>query len=53
MPREETINEIMERYKVINFHAASYTWKRMGQRLDMELNLEQNGIADETQEFDE
>lgn len=50
---EETINEILERYKVINYHAASYTWKRMSTPLDMEKNLEQNGIPDETEEFAE
>ena len=30
VPGEETISEILERYKEINVHAASYTWKRLG-----------------------
>lgn len=51
-PCEETIKEILERYKVINKHAASYTWKRLGRPLDMELNLEDNNIVDETEEFE-
>lgn len=33
MPSEETINEILDRYKEINEHAASYTWKRLGKPL--------------------
>ena len=52
VPCEETINEILERYKQINTHAASYTWKRLGRPLDMELNLEENNIIDETSEFE-
>ena len=28
IPCEETINEILERYKEINEHAGSYTWRR-------------------------
>jgi hypothetical protein len=38
---------------VINHHAASYTWKRLGKPLDMEKTLEENGIADETAEFEQ
>ncbi|EGR30055.1 hypothetical protein IMG5_143490 [Ichthyophthirius multifiliis] len=52
VPCEETINEILERYKQINAHAASYTWKRLGRPLDMELNLEENNIIDQTAEFE-
>jgi hypothetical protein len=48
---EETINEILDRYKVINEHAESYTWKRMQRVLDMELTLEENDIPDETEEY--
>ena len=33
-----------------NAHAASYTWKRLGKVLDMEMNLADNGIVDESQE---
>lgn len=63
MPCEETINEILDRYKEINEHAASYTWKRLGRPLgfilnycliklkDMEENLENNDIFDETDDF--
>lgn len=40
IPCEETINEILERYKSINDHAASYTWKRLGKPIDMERTLE-------------
>ena len=39
---EETIYEILDRYKVINEHAESYTWKRTQRVLDMELTLEEN-----------
>lgn len=42
----------MERYKSINDHAASYTWKRLGKPIDMEKTLEMNSIPDETEEFD-
>lgn len=37
---EETLNEILDRYLSINVHAASYTWKRLGQVLDMSKNLD-------------
>ncbi|CAD8058259.1 unnamed protein product [Paramecium primaurelia] len=53
VPSEETINEILDRYKKINAHAASYTWKRLGKPLDMELTLSANGIPDETDEFEQ
>jgi hypothetical protein len=48
---EETLNEILDRYLPLNDHAASYTWKRLGRPLDMELTLEENEIKDETEEF--
>ena len=48
---EESINEILDRYLVINCHAASYTWKRLGAVLDMSKTLEQNGIPDEREEL--
>ena len=44
------MNEILDRYLDQNFHAASYTWKRLGQVLNMNMNLEENGIKDESQE---
>jgi len=52
VPCEETINEILERYKEINSHAASYTWKRLGRPLEMESTLDENDILDETDEFE-
>ena len=48
---EETINEILDRYLVINAHAASYTFKRLGKVLDMGKSLEANGIPDDTEEM--
>ena len=48
---EETINEILDRYLVINAHAASYTWKRLGKVLDMGKSLEANGLIDDTDEM--
>jgi hypothetical protein len=48
---EETLSEILDRYLPLNDHAASYTWKRLGRPLDMELTLEENGIEDESREF--
>jgi|UniRef100_A0A7S4GM59 hypothetical protein len=50
---EETMNEIQNRYLAYNAHAASYTWKRMTDPLDMNKTLEENGIADESEEFEE
>ena len=38
--REETMNEILDRYMELNEHAASYTWKRLGRPLDMDKTLE-------------
>ena len=49
--QEETINEILDRYLEINQHAASYTWKRLGKELNMDRNLAQNDIPDETDEL--
>ncbi len=48
---EETINEILDRYLVINAHAASYTFKRLGKVLDMGKSLEANGVPDDTEEM--
>ena len=50
---EENMNEILDRYMPYNMHAASYTWKRMGQVLDMNMTLLENGIIDETKECEE
>ena len=47
---EENMNEILDRYMLNNFHAASYTWKRLGKCLDMKMTLAENGIPDDTKE---
>lgn len=47
---EECMNEILDRYLSQNFHAASYTWKRLGKVLDMTKTLAENGIPDETEQ---
>jgi hypothetical protein len=33
--QEETLNDILKRYLQHNGHAASYTWKRLGRKLNM------------------
>jgi hypothetical protein len=48
---EERMCDIRDRYLNYNRHALSYTWKRLGRVLNMDLNLEENGIPDETEEF--
>ncbi|XP_022109270.1 cytochrome b5 domain-containing protein 1-like [Acanthaster planci] len=48
---EEIMSEILDRYLKWNQHAASYTWKYNGVNLDMGKTLEQNGVADEDEEF--
>ena len=53
MCSEETITEIRSRYLEYNAHAASYTWKRLGEPLKMDATLEENGVADESSEFSE
>ncbi|KAM4678378.1 cytochrome b5 domain-containing protein 1 [Discoglossus pictus] len=50
---EETIWEILRRYLPYNSHAASYTWKFCGVPLNMDLTLEENGVEDEDEEFNE
>ena len=53
---EETINEIRERYIEYNAHAASYTWKHLQEGefvpLNMEMTLTENGMEDESDEFE-
>lgn len=54
---EETLNEIQRRYMVYNAHAPSYTWKRTDSKsvarvLDMRKTLDENGVRDDTPEFD-
>ena len=45
------MEEILKRYITYNAHAASYTWKYDGRNLEMDKTLEENGIADEDEEF--
>merc|ERR1712224_478499 len=52
VPVEERIAEIQARYMPCNFHAKSYTWKRLGKPLDMNKTLEENGVKDESEEFE-
>ena len=47
---EETITEILDRYKDYNDHAESYTWKRLQRKLDMELTLDENEVPDESED---
>ena len=53
---EETLEQILDRYLDHNAHAASYTWKTLDEGdfrpLDMQKNLADNGIADESGEFE-
>lgn len=52
---EETLEEVLQRYLEFNAHAGSYTWKRHDDHprtLDMKKTLEENGILDETDEFE-
>eukprot|EP00931_Biecheleriopsis_adriatica_P048777 TRINITY_DN28188_c0_g1_i1.p1 TRINITY_DN28188_c0_g1~~TRINITY_DN28188_c0_g1_i1.p1 ORF type:complete len:416 (+),score=46.82 TRINITY_DN28188_c0_g1_i1:54-1250(+) len=51
VPVEEKVEEIRERYLVHNAHAKSYTWKRLGLPLNMQKTLGENGMEDETVEF--
>lgn len=48
---EERLSDIRVRYLAYNAHAMSYTWKRLGRVLDMRLTLEENGVPDEGEEF--
>jgi cytochrome b involved in lipid metabolism len=53
---EDTIAGIQRRYNSYNSHAASYTWKALRGDvfvpLDLDLTLAQNGVADESAEFE-
>uniref|UniRef100_A0A0G4IAG7 Cytochrome b5 domain-containing protein 1 n=1 Tax=Chromera velia CCMP2878 TaxID=1169474 RepID=A0A0G4IAG7_9ALVE len=49
---EESMNEILTRYLPHNFHASSYTWKRLGKPLDMEKTLAENGVPDDRKELE-
>eukprot|EP00035_Acanthoeca_spectabilis_P005088 m.110025 g.110025 ORF g.110025 m.110025 type:complete len:227 (+) comp12866_c0_seq1:2275-2955(+) len=48
---EENISEIQERYRVHNKHTDSYTWKFGGKVLDMTKTLDENGVVDEFEKF--
>lgn len=48
---EETMHEILDRYLAYNAHAGSYTWKRLGRVLAMDLTLEENGVDDDEDAF--
>ena len=50
---EDTIEIIRDKYLRFNSHAESYTWKRMGHILKMNLTLEENGVLDESTKFDD
>jgi len=55
---EETLDEIQNRYLKFNNHSASYTWKRtdteqIARLLDMKLTLDENGIPDDTDDFED
>lgn len=52
VPVEESLREIERRYKDINKHSESYTWKdSKGKILDMKKNLHENEIKDEDFEY--
>jgi hypothetical protein len=48
---EEPLWDILARFKKINSHADSYTWKFQNKVLTMEKTLDQNGILDESALF--
>jgi cytochrome b involved in lipid metabolism len=61
VPSEEIVREIRDRYLDYNWHASSYTWKVMMEGedgeylfniLDLDKNLEDNGVVDDTEEFE-
>jgi hypothetical protein len=49
---EETLGETQERYiKEQNSHSKSYTWKYTGKVLDMNKNLQENGVPVDAEEL--
>ncbi|KAJ3226022.1 Cytochrome b5 domain-containing protein 1 [Clydaea vesicula] len=50
---EEKITAIQDRYTSLNAHAKGYMWKRLGVLLDMNATLEQNGVVDSSNVFEE
>jgi len=55
---EQTVSEIRDSFKEYNAHAGSYTWKRLASKdegmvkLNMASTLADNGIPDESEEFE-
>lgn len=53
---EETLTEIQDRYFEYNSHAGSYTWKALFEGafrpLDMAKTLAENGVEDESEQFE-
>ncbi|RYH04822.1 hypothetical protein EON65_46380 [archaeon] len=53
--KEETLNDIKNRYFEYNFNSISYTWKTLGGNDYVVLNnnrtLEENGIKDESEMY--
>ena len=45
------MSAIQDRYLESNEHAKGYMWKRLGALLDMNLNLQENGVKDEDELF--
>lgn len=50
---EDKITRIRERLLLFNSHAASYTWKFENQFLNMEKTLDENGIYDERERYND
>lgn len=50
---EETVSQIRERYLLVNAHAHSYRWTRLGKDLDMSKTLVENGMQDDSQELEQ
>lgn len=45
------MTEILDRYLPYNSHAKSYTWKYFGRNLEMDKNLKDNRVEDESSDF--
>ncbi|KAI9101975.1 hypothetical protein DFS34DRAFT_647764 [Phlyctochytrium arcticum] len=50
---EEKLSAIQDRYLLYNSHAKGYMWKRLGQLLDMSRTLEENGVKEESHQFEQ
>ena len=64
VPGEETLQEIQQRYAEFNWHAQSYAWRVLKRAdgphselkftdVELEKTLEENGLVDDTQTFEE